>query len=775
MALSLKNIPIAVRIALLSFVPLLALFAVAATELLAKRQQLLNAEAVAHVAKLAPAISGLVHELQKERGTSAGYIGSKGAKFSDVIGARRKDTDRAFRAFEEAIPAATGKLAFDGFKAPYNAARAELKKLAQVRKEVDTFSRSVPQMAGYYTPLIAKLLASVESIALVTDEGETLRSLVAYMAFLQAKERAGIERAMGAAGFGSGVFTEGVYRKFVGLGAMQTAYGAFFNRFAFDEEREALARLQAGPEQKEVDRLRAIAYNAPFGGDVSSVSGPDWFAASTKRIEGLKGVEDKIAASVVSHADIIVSELTQSFWVLSGLLGALLVVMVILSFVIARSITVPLMHLVDGMKHLAQNDTEIQINGGDRRDEIGHMARAIEVFRENAVARKRLELEAMAERDRELHRQNHLDQMVGKFRVVIDDTLKAVEGQTVSMKGTARTLTEVAQSATSDANAAEQASAGASNNVQTVATATDQMVVSVREISEQAVRANRMVNAATDLARSTNKDVASLSDAAERIGMVVGIIRDIADQTNLLALNATIEAARAGEMGKGFAVVASEVKELASQTSKATEEISAQITAVQTLTENAVNAIGNITSTVDDISGVTATIASAVEEQEASTQEIAGSIQKVSFDTQHAMSNAQEVASVIGETAKEAHSVELSSDELSVAAGQLAKEVERFLNEVRQDVKERRSSLRVKMSEVIAVQRSGRKVKAKIVDASDMGCKLDIDQILAPNEVIQLELATGKLVSARVIWQEGAFAGLEFSERVEDLSLLRAA
>ena len=775
MALSLKNIPIAVRIALMSFVPLLALFGVAATELLAKRQQLLNAEAVAHVAELAPAISGLVHELQKERGTSAGYIGSKGAKFSDVIGARRTDTDRAFRVFENAIPAATGKLAFDGFKAPYNAARAELKKLTQVRKEVDSFSRSVPQMAGYYTPLIAKLLASVESIVLVTDEGETLRSLVAYMAFLQAKERAGIERAMGAAGFGSGTFTEGVYRKFVGLGAMQTAYGAFFNRFAFDEEREALARLQAGPEQKEVDRLRAIAFNAPFGGDVSSVSGPDWFVASTKRIEGLKGVEDKIAASVVSHANIIVSELTQSFWILSGLLGALLVVMVFLSFVIARSITVPLMHLVDGMKHLAQNDTEIRISGADRRDEIGHMARAIEVFRENAVARKRLEREAMAERDRELHRQNHLDQMVGKFRVVIDDTLKAVEGQTVSMKGTARTLTEVAQSATSDANAAEQASAGASNNVQTVATATDQMVVSVREISEQAVRANRMVNAATDLARSTNKDVASLSDAAERIGMVVGIIRDIADQTNLLALNATIEAARAGEMGKGFAVVASEVKELASQTSKATEEISAQITAVQTLTENAVNAIGNITSTVDDISGVTATIASAVEEQEASTQEIAGSIQKVSFDTQHAMSNAQEVASVIGETAREAHSVELSSNELSVAAGQLAKEVERFLNDVRQDVKERRSSLRVKMSEVIAVQHSGRKVKAKIVDASDMGCKLDIDQILAPNEVIQLELATGKLVSARVIWQEGAFAGLEFSERVDDLSLLRAA
>ena len=770
-----NNSPIAVRIAILSLIPMLALFGLGISDLIEKRQVANEAHAIAEVVDLAPLVSGLVHELQKERGTSAGFIGSKGKRFADQIGQRRADTDRALKAFHDAIPEATGILSFPGFKNPYESAKTDLEKLVSVRAEVDQFSRTVPQMAGYYTPLIAKLLESVESVALVSDNGDIVRNLTAYVAFLQGKERAGIERAMGAAGFGSGQFSEQVYQKFIGLGAMQTAYGAIFDRFASEKERAAWQQLLSSSEQGEVDRLRAIAKKAPFGGDIASVTGPAWFEASTQRIDRMKRVEDEIAANIVRQANSKADAANGGFWTLLLLLGVLFVVMMILSNFIARSITKPLFDLVANMERLSRNDTNVEIVGMERRDDFGSMARTVAVFKENAIERLRLEEAAQIERDKELQRQSYLDGLVKHFQNVINQTLKSVEGQTAAMKGTASNLTDVARSATSEANLAEQASADASGNVQTVATATDHMVVSVREISQQAVHANQMVNSATEIASSTNKDVTSLADAAERIGTVVGIIRDIADQTNLLALNATIEAARAGEMGKGFAVVASEVKELASQTSKATEEIGNQISDVQTLTDNAVDAIRRITDTVGEISAVTTTIASAVEEQEASTQEIACSIQQATTDTQSAMANAKGVASVIGETATEARTVESASEELTDAAQKLASEVEAFLRDVAKDVQDRRDSLRVKMSQAIVVQSSGSRLNATIVNASETGCKIQTDATLSIDEQVRLELASSKKVEARVVWQDGDQAGLKFAERMSDLICLKAA
>ncbi|WP_319532573.1 nitrate- and nitrite sensing domain-containing protein [uncultured Cohaesibacter sp.] len=746
-----------------------------AVDLLNKRQVSSEANAVATVVAMAPVISGLVHELQKERGTSAGFIGSKGAKFSDSIGPRRADTDRALKAFQAAIPSASGRLDFEEFKTPYTKAKAELAKLETVRSEVDNFSRSVPQMAGYYTPLIAALLETVESVGLISDDGRVVRSLTAYMAFLQAKERAGIERAMGATGFGAGKFPEGIYRNFVGLSAQQEAFAAVFRRFAGAKGIQSVANMLASPAQKDVEALRAIANKAPFGGDISTVSGPQWFATSTKRIDVMKQIEDEIAGDIVKLAHSIAAEANVQFQILLGVMLFLLVSGAAMAYFVTRSVTKPLHQLASNMKHLSNNDTDIEIAGLQRTDEIGEMAKAVDVFRENAVERKRLETAAQKERDREQHRQVYLDGLVSDFRAVIDKTLVSVRGQTEAMNATANTLSDVAQSATAEAGSAERASAGASSNVKTVADATEEMVTSVREISTQAMQANQMVNSATEIAEATNKDVASLAEAAERIGTVVSMIRDIADQTNLLALNATIEAARAGEMGKGFAVVASEVKELASQTSKATEEISKQIAGVQGLTENAVAAIGRITNTVSDISSVTNAIAISVEQQENSSNEIANSIQMASSDTQIAMANAQGVSSVIGETANEAKSVKLASDELAEAADQLARDVEGFLNSVADDVKERRASLRVSMNQVVVVQSDGRRTNAMLVNASETGCKIDKAGHVKPGDQVTLQLADGKMAKSTVVWKEGDQAGFKFETRMESLSWFSAA
>ena len=202
----LKHLTLSARIAVLALVPLCAVIGVGITDLFKESHKADVAQSVADVVALAPVVSGLVHELQKERGTSAGFIGSKGSKFADDIGERRADTNRALQAFKTSIPEASGHLGFPGFKEPFEAAMTQLAKLESVRAGVDSLSTSVPQMAGYYTPLIAKLLDMVESVALISDEGRVVRLLVSYSAFLQAKERAGIERAMGANGFGAGRF-----------------------------------------------------------------------------------------------------------------------------------------------------------------------------------------------------------------------------------------------------------------------------------------------------------------------------------------------------------------------------------------------------------------------------------------------------------------------------------------------------------------------------------------------------------------------------------------
>ena len=770
MSLSLKYLSVSARVTVLAIVPLAVVLIGGGLYLSEVRHRAIEAQAVAEVVSVAPVISDLVHELQKERGTSAGFIGSKGVKFADTIGPRRSDTDQALAAFRAAIPAATGRLDFPGFREPFEAAKAELDALTTVRSEIDALTRSVPEMAGYYSPLIAKLLASVESVALITNDGLIVRDLTAYVAFLQAKERAGIERAMGASGFGANKFAEPVYRNFVGLGAMQTAFMSLFERFASDEEIAAWRGLLDSDEQKTVDRMRQVAFKNPFGGDMRTVSGPAWFEASTKRIDLMKEIEGRLARHIVADAGRVAADAMRFFWMGVSALAALLLGIMALSYLIARSVSRPLLAMANTMTRLAQGATDLHIEGLERTDELGGMARAVSVFRENALGRKQLESRSREERVKELERQTQLDTVISDFRSLIDETMRSFDTQTGAMRHTAATLSDAAHAASSEAGSAERASSGASGNVQTVAEATEEMVAAVREISGQAVQANTMVSKATDIALDTNREVESLADAASRIGTVVGMIRDIAEQTNLLALNATIEAARAGELGRGFAVVASEVKELAGQTSKATEEISAQIAAVQAQTQNAVDAIARITETVGDISAVTTTIASAVEEQEASTQEIAESIRLASGDTQSAMGNAKNVSITIQKTADEAGSVEAASDALSSVAQRLAGEVERFLKDVSRDVEMRRATLQAQLDQMTIIHEDGRRGLCTVVEMEQSGCKLRTEDRLDVGDIVILEQGDGRQIEARVARLEGGVAVFQFGTAPRQLA-----
>ncbi len=440
-------------------------------------------------------------------------------------------------------------------------------------------------------------------------------------------------------------------------------------------ERETVTKLMAAYHR---DFLAMMNGSLAVKKEIATLS--DAYAA-------LEPVMDSIAKRIVAHqaaasANIEAVRATTSQSMLIGIFIGLGVIG-FLAFTVGQGVCRPLLAMTGVMSKLADGEFAVAIPATDRGDEVGIMAKSVLVFKDNMIkARDAAAREAEEQKQREA-RARRISDLTSGFDADVASVLRTVASATTETQATASSMTATAEETSRQATAVAAGAEEASTNVQTVASASEELSASIAEISRQVSESARIANLAVEEAERTNASVQGLAQAAQKIGDVIKLINDIAGQTNLLALNATIEAARAGEAGKGFAVVASEVKSLATQTARATEEITSQVGAIQSATNHAVTAIEGIGKTIGQINGIATTIASAVEEQGAATQEIARNVQQAAAGTSEVTSNISGVNQAAADTGAAATQVLSATSELSKQAETLRGQVEHFLSAVK--------------------------------------------------------------------------------------------
>jgi len=762
---------IRMQIAMLAIVPLLA-YAVAS--LIAFNEALNESKIASDIyptALVAEKSEAVLHELQKERGRTAVLLASGyGDKARDLLNSQRQATNTALDDLRNTVAEfdVSNKKLLDEVHATVKG----LDSVAAHRTAIDNEAADGKKNLVFYSGKIRDLITIVQAAQNASADPEYAEQMTPFLLLTEAIEAGGLERAIGGQLFTivgkTGDVPNDRFLAYFDRLSVETAFLNNFNRVATPKEMEAYKQIVSGPAVDQVMEWRKVLRSLPETKDGQGIEGSVWFGKATERLNLIREASLGMLKAAEARAQELASAANNHLnFVIAETLGVILVTIAICIWQL-RSVNGLLANLTHNLVRISKGDVDFAMPYADRSDAIGDLARAGGIFQENARIRQTLEGEAAKERDRERMRQNHVETLISKFRNLMESVTGEVHDKTGSMTDIAARVRSISQDASGAATQARDASSSSSNNVQTVAAAAEEMSAAIQEIMNQADRANAVIDDATGVAHRTDANVSSLADAVEKIGTVVEMIRAIAEQTNLLALNATIEAARAGEAGKGFAVVAAEVKELSTQTAKATEEISSQISSVQGLTNEAVDSIRKISGSIEMISEVTGAITTAVGEQSVATQEISQSITMAASETSNAVQSAESVDQAIQTTAGEAETVDRISGEVKEVADKMAEGIEGFLLEMTQDVEERRrASRKQEMGQKIRlITAEGDAIVTNLVNSSEGGVGVTSFEGVVIGMHVTYEDHAGDRFPMEIRWEKDGIVGLQY--RAED-------
>ena len=592
---------------------------------------------------------------------------------------RRRITDEIVRELREAGAALAVQA--PRLQAQLRTLDEDIRGMIALRPQVDAGALKSPNdSTKAITPAAAGSVDLVGAAAAVVDDAVLSRRIFALYATIQFVQTANGQRGVGEVALRGNKLPGDTFLVFARSYSLNGTFNKLFHDYA---PAEVVATYDAfdAANGRELDEMRRLAI-ANTGQQASAAQLQRWLELNNQ----LTALTTKM---LVMTADMVVADserMLSEAW--RAMLGYLCITLIVLAAVALLSRKVLgilrglLGELAATMDKMRDGHYDVAIPHVDRADEIGVMARAVEGFRENFVrfaeedsARKNAEASA--------ERKSLLAKLAGDFEAVIGNIVGAVSSASAELTSTATTLTRTAETTQELSSTVAAASGQASTNVQTVASSTEEMSSSIAEIGRQVKESSDIAKEAVGQAQKTDERITKLAQAATRIGDVTQLITSIAEQTNLLALNATIEAARAGAAGKGFAVVAQEVKQLASQTAKATSEISAQIAEMQAATHDSVGAIKEIGGTIGRISEIATTIASAVEQQGAATHEITRNIQQAASGTAQVANNITSVSEGAAKTGVASADVLAAAKSLADQSGRLRVEVEKFLATVR--------------------------------------------------------------------------------------------